>query len=100
MKFSNRQDIDAPIALVFENAPDFPRFEKQARRRGADVRRLDKLAEPAIGVRWVASFSFRGKLRRVQAELAAIAPPERLRLTSVSYQRHQFLTLWGFPNRF
>ena len=84
MKFSNRQDIDAPIALVFENATDFPRFEKQARRRGADVRRLDKLAEPAIGVRWVASFTFRGKLRRVQAELAAIAPPERLRLTSVS----------------
>jgi len=41
MKFSTREDVEAPVDYVFGQISDFGAFERQALRRGADVRRLD-----------------------------------------------------------
>ncbi len=69
MKFSTRQDIDAPVDFVFTSATDFPGFEKQALRRGIEVARADNLIQIGPGMCWNASFPFRGKPRRIEAEL-------------------------------
>ena len=49
MKFSTRTDIAAPVEFVFAQLSDFPGFEAAARRRGAEVTRLDTLAAPGRG---------------------------------------------------
>jgi len=84
MKFSTRHDIEAPVEVVFEDATDFARFERQARRRGVDVKRLDRLAQIGIGMRWAIQFPYRGKQRRLHAELAHIHGPEEVNLISAS----------------
>ncbi|MGB5560528.1 MAG: SRPBCC family protein [Paracoccaceae bacterium] len=84
MKFSTRQDIDAPIDFVFQRASDFIGFEKQALRRGIEVVRADDLPCNATGMRWDASFTFRGKARRINAELAKYDGPNTYLIQSVS----------------
>jgi len=84
MKFSTRQDIEAPIDFVFQRASDFVGFERQAMRRGIDIERDDSRAEKGVGMRWNAGFSFRGKQRRVQAELTEYDAPNILLIQSVS----------------
>ena len=37
MKFSSREDLDAPIDYVWQQVTDFVAFERQAMRRGADL---------------------------------------------------------------
>ena len=84
MKFSTRQDVDAPIEAVFEAACDFPRFERQARRRGVKVQRADQLPSPAPGMRWNVEFQYRKKLRSLRIELVELEPPVLLRLQAAS----------------
>ena len=84
MKFSTRQDIEAPIDFVFARATDFSSFERQALRRGVEIERVDENKEICVGLQWSAGFSFRGKPRRVQAELTEYEPPQRLFFQSVS----------------
>jgi len=84
MKFSTRQDIEAPIDFVFERATDFDGFQRQALRRGVEIERADDLPATAEGMRWNAEFMFRGKNRRIQAELAKLDPPNLLLIQSVS----------------
>lgn len=84
MKFSTRQDIGAPIGTVFEAASDFARFERQARRRGVDIRRTDHLKEVQTGMRWSCIFQMRGKERKVRAELFELTPDEMIRITGAS----------------
>ncbi len=84
MKFSTRQDIEAPIDVVFAEATDFVRFERQARRRGVQVNRLDRLGETAPGMCWSIIFPYRGKERRLQAELGVLRGPEHARVVSAS----------------
>jgi len=71
MEFSTKTDIEAPIAHVFAQLTDFPVFERQAMRRGADVRRRDTLARPGVGSAWDVTFKFRGKDRHVVATVTA-----------------------------
>ena len=60
MKLSTREDIEAPIAYVFQRVSDFERFERRAMRQGADVsRRAEGLVE--IGMIWDIAFEFRGR---------------------------------------
>lgn len=84
MKFSTRQDIDAPIDFVFRRASDFTGFEKQALRRGIEVERVANLESTDPGLCWNASFNFRGKSRKIMAELEQFDSPNAYVIQSVS----------------
>lgn len=84
MEFIARQDIEAPIAWVFQQAADFSAFERQAMRRGADVRRLDSLPRPGSGSAWDVQFRFRGKDRQLRAEVGAYDPPNGYAVAATS----------------
>lgn len=78
MKFSTREDISAPIDQVFQALCDFESFERQAMRRGVDVRRTDKLTKAAVGMTWDINFIMRGKPRAVKLELVGFDVPNEL----------------------
>lgn len=84
MKFSSHEDIEAPIDFVFDAVTDFSGFERMALRRGAQLRRLDTLAQPGPGMSWDVIFAFRGKTRRLIADIVDYAPPERVEFAGVS----------------
>ncbi|RDW13686.1 hypothetical protein [Paracoccus thiocyanatus] len=76
MKFSTRQDIDLSAEALFRAASDFPAIERLLVRRGATVRRLDDMAEPGVGQRWLIGFDWRGRHREVTAQVARLDAPE------------------------
>lgn len=84
MKFSTKEDIEAPIDAVFEMLCEFDQFERAAMRRGADVQRVDTLSEPAKGMQWDAAFTMRGKRREVNIEMEEFNRPTEMRLATVS----------------
>jgi|TARA_B110000879_G_C10941741_1_gene420139 hypothetical protein len=65
MKFSTKDDIDAPIDVVFQMLCDFETFERAAMRLGAEVQRTDTKSTPGVGTAWRGTFSMRGKRRQV-----------------------------------
>ena len=83
MKFSTREDIEAPVDYVFAQVSDFAAFERRAMRQGADVTRREDgpIAQGAI---WDISFQFRGRDRSVLAELTQIDVPTLLSIDSAS----------------
>ncbi len=83
MKFSTREDIEAPIDYVFAQVSDFAAFERRAMRQGADVARrgAGPIAQGAI---WDICFQFRGRNRRVVAELTQLDVPHILSIDSAS----------------
>ena len=76
MKFSAREDISAPIDAVFAALTDFDTVERAALRRGAEVERQDPGGVPGLGTKWTITFAFRGKARRMKAEVTEFASPE------------------------
>lgn len=72
MKFSAREDIEAPIDHVFRNVSDFAAYERQALRRGADVRRVDSAEPPQAGSAWDVTFAYRGKERKLRGTLTRV----------------------------
>ena len=81
MRFNAREDIEAPIDVVFARVTEFDQFERQALRRGATVKRLNSGAvEP--GTAWDIAFTYRGKERRLRATLAQLDPPNFLQIDS------------------
>ncbi|KAA9005263.1 SRPBCC family protein [Histidinibacterium aquaticum] len=78
MKFSDREDIEAPIETVFAAVMDFEGFERAALRRGAQVQREDPPGGPGAGTRWTVKFVFRGKRREVLATMTDFEPPSGL----------------------
>ena len=80
MRIVARQDIEAPIATVFERLTDFRSFERSAIRRGASVQRRDALTEPGKGMAWEVSFTLRGKRRDMILEIEKYDPAEGLDL--------------------
>jgi hypothetical protein len=84
MKFSTRDDIEAPLDFVFAQASDFANFERQALRRGADLRRVDRLAKVGAGATWDASFVFRGRERQVRAMITDLDPARGYSVSLVS----------------
>lgn len=76
MKFSAREDIDAPIESVFEAVSDFDAFERRMLRRGVDIVRDDVAPLDQVGVCWKAKFSWRGRMYDVDAELVTLNPGE------------------------
>ncbi|MAM25548.1 MAG: hypothetical protein CML55_09260 [Rhodobacteraceae bacterium] len=78
MKFSTKEDIEAPIDAVFDMLCDFESFERAAMRRGAEVQRLDQLAKPAVRMKWQAVFEMRGKRREVEIEMVTFDRPTEM----------------------
>ncbi len=74
MKFSTKEDIEAPLDHVFGRIADFDGLERSALRRGAEIRRIDALEVPGTGSIWDIGFTFRGKPREVRATLTSFDP--------------------------
>ncbi len=84
MKFSTREDIEAPIDYVFSRITDFQGFERQALRRGADVQRIDNAPVPVEGSSWDVAFKFRGKDRKLKAIITRLDRPTELRIDTAA----------------
>lgn len=84
MKFVTKEDIDCPIAHVFAQAADFAGFERQALRRGANVRRTDQKPQFGLGSGWDVIFKFRGKDRQMHAVVTGWDPPNGYTVQSTS----------------
>ncbi len=82
MKFSTREDIDAPIAEVFSMVSDFRRFERQALRHGIQIQRDFSSNTPAEGQEWRIQIMFRGSERLVLTRLVEFDTPIRMRFMS------------------
>ena len=84
MKFSSKEDIEAPIEQVFALVSDFEALERAALRRGAEVQRTDTLRKPGVGMTWAASFMARGRQRHLDIRMAEYEPPHGMRFHSVA----------------
>jgi len=78
MKFSSKEDVEAPIAIVFAMLSEFDSYERAAMRRGADVNRVGEHDVPHEGQTWEASFDVRGKERQARIELFQYTPPTEM----------------------
>ena len=82
MRITARQDVEAPIAEVFAAATDHAGFERQALRRGADVRRTDRpaagTAAARAGAAWRVAFPFRGREREAEIRVERVEAPTRV----------------------
>lgn len=84
MKFSAKEDIEAPIDFVFQQVTDFEAFERSALRRGAEVQRVDTLPAVGPGMKWDASFTLRGRARAIKVELLSMERPNGVVVGSTS----------------
>lgn len=78
MKFSAREDISAPIEQVFSALCEFEAFERMAMRRGAELRRVDALSQPGVGMRWDVTYAMRGRKREFGLELVQFDAPNQM----------------------
>lgn len=74
MKFSTREDVDAPIAEVYQAVSDFDAFERQLLRRGINVARDDSCEATEPGARWEARLTWRDRPIDVEATLVSVDP--------------------------
>jgi len=84
MKFSSREDVEAPIAAVFAMLSDFETFERSAIRRGADVQRVGDHDHPHVGQAWEARFDLRGRERQTRVTLIQYTPQTEMVFESQS----------------
>ena len=84
MKFVTKADIECPISHVFGQVADFAAFERQALRRGANVRRTDQKPQYGLGASWDVTFKFRGKERQMKAVVTSWDPTNGYTVTSAS----------------
>lgn len=78
MKFSTKEDIEAPVAFVFAELSDFDGFERGAMRRGASVKRLDRRTVPGAGMSWALEFRWRGRERKMVTDMTLYDPPHAM----------------------
>ena len=78
MRFTTKQDIEAPVAFVFKALSDFDIWERAAMRRGAEVERTDKRLVSGPGMSWKAQFSYRGRARLIDLQLVTFDAPTQL----------------------
>ncbi|PHO04541.1 hypothetical protein CSC82_07770 [Rhodobacteraceae bacterium 4F10] len=80
MDISTKADMDVPIAQAFEMVTDFPRHERSAMRRGAEISRTDTLKAPGAGAAWNIRFELRGKTRDMSLEVVEFDRPNQMAL--------------------
>lgn len=78
MKFNTRQDIDAPIAYVYQRVSNFEAYERQALRQGAHVARRDGTGPAQVGSAWDVAFTFRNKERELRATVTELTAPQEI----------------------
>lgn len=83
MKLSTREDIEAPIVYVYKRVSDFAGFERRALRQGIDVSCRSQGAAD-VGTLWDIALEFRGRARKVQAELTKLEPEHAIEIESQS----------------
>ena len=83
MKLTSRQDIEAPVAFVFDALKDFDAWERAALRRGAEVARTDSLRNIVPGLSWMIKFAYRGRQRRLALRLTNLEQPTLLGFSGV-----------------
>ncbi|MGR3511261.1 MAG: SRPBCC family protein [Paracoccaceae bacterium] len=84
MKFSTREDIEAPIEKVFAAVSDFDAFERRMLRRGVDIVRDESVPLDQVGASWKAKVAWRARVYDIDAELVALAPGESYVIASAS----------------
>lgn len=84
MQFTTKEDVEAPIAYVWQQATDFAAFERQALRRGADVIRRDAQSRVGVGSGWDVKFIYRGKERRLTLDVAKFEQPNSYTVLAAS----------------
>ncbi|MDF1709958.1 MAG: SRPBCC family protein [Paracoccaceae bacterium] len=93
MKFSAKEDIEAPIEQVFALVSDFAALERAALRRGAEVQRTDSLHKPGVGMSWTAAFMARGRQCKLDIVMTTYEPPHAMRFDSVAQGLHSNMTV-------
>lgn len=78
MKLSTREDIEAPLDVVFADFADTEAWERAVLRRGAEIVRVDRLPAFGPGMAWVVTFDYRGKSRKVTVKLTEAEAPNAL----------------------
>ncbi len=78
MKLTTKQDVEAPLDVVYARLTDFDHFERMAMRRGAEVERTDRLKTPDVGMAWRLRFVFKGKQRKMSVRFADAEPGSHL----------------------
>lgn len=84
MKFSAREDIDAPIENVYVAVTDFESFERKMLRRGVEITRDDSVPLHEVGSKWTARFDWRGRRYDMDGELVVLEPGEGFSIASRS----------------
>lgn len=84
MKFSAKEDIDAPIEDVFLMLSEIERYERSAMRRGAEVRRTSDPALHGLGMTWDVAFQLRGRHRDMKLEMVAFDSPQHIKIAAGS----------------
>ncbi len=93
MKFSSKEDVEAPIDHVFARLTDFSAYERAAIRRGIEVQRTDTRDVPGVGVSWHALFSLRGKPRDIDVVVSAFDAPHSIHFDSDTQGLMGFVTM-------
>lgn len=83
MKFSTREDIEAPIDFVYGQVSDFAGFERRALRHGVSVTASNH-DHFDVDASWNIAFPFRGRERRMKATLVALEQPNGYRVDTES----------------
>jgi len=81
MRFTGKTEINAPLNASFAAIADFEAYERHAKRSGAEVERVDALSSPGPGMMWAIRMELRGKLQKIEIELADYDPPNKLIFT-------------------
>lgn len=80
MKFSSRQEVAAPQAVLFSALTDFSRFERLARDHDVEMRRAGPVQEPGLGMSFVVRGVYRGRQRSLRSEISVFEPDGALGL--------------------
>ena len=88
MKIEYHHDIAAPAEFVFARLTDIERHERQALRNGIEIVRLASPDGSKQGAAWDLAFKYRGRQRKLRAEMTDLVPPRRLKVNAVTGGLH------------